>query len=75
MKPVLVAVVLAGVIALGAIDIFLFSGQPSTAAATAGSPDTTLAAQSLATPPMSSCWVPGDLIGEADPASIHCLAP
>jgi hypothetical protein len=76
MKTVLLALLLAGVIALGAVDVFISSGQPSTPPASAGSTDTTTpAAPSLDLAPpstTSACWVPGDLIGEANPASIHC---
>ena len=74
MKRILLPLLLAGVIALGALDIFFFSGQPSTSTATAGSAETTLAAEAL--PIVSSgCWVPGDLIGDANPANIRCSAP
>jgi hypothetical protein len=73
MKIILAAVLLAIGTTLGAADIFFLSGQPSTAAATAGSADTTLAAQSLgASQTSSGCWVPGDLIGEANPATVRC---
>jgi hypothetical protein len=75
MKIILLAVLLAGGVALGALDVFVFSGQPSTPAASAGSADTTLAAQSLAPYQTSNgCWVPGDLIGEANPATIRCVS-
>jgi hypothetical protein len=70
LKPVLLAVLLAGVIAFGAGDLLLFSGQPSTPAASAGGAETTLAAQPLPAP--MGCWVPGDLIGDANPAAIRC---
>ena len=69
MKNVLFAVLLAGVIA---VDFFLVFDRPSTPTASAGSADTsTLAAETLNLAPIG-CWVPGDLIGEADPASIRC---
>lgn len=75
MKIVLLAVLLAGVIAFGVLDLVISSGQPSTPAANAGAADTsTVPAQTLNVTP-SGCYVPGDLIGEADPASIHCAAP
>jgi hypothetical protein len=73
MKRVLLAVLLAGVIALGAIDIFVVSGPPSTPAATAGSTDSTLPARTLSTTP-SGCYVPGDLVGDANPATIRCAS-
>ena len=73
MKVVLLAVLLAGVIAVGALDLLLFAGQPSTAAVNAGTVDTTLAAQTLSVAP-TGCWVPGDLIGEANPATIRCTS-
>jgi hypothetical protein len=74
MKTILGATLLAGGIALGAADIFFLSGQPSTPAANAGAPDTTLSAQRLVGYQTSNgCWVPGDLIGDANPVTIHCL--
>jgi hypothetical protein len=75
MKRILLAVLLAAVIALGAIDVFIFAGQPSTPAATAGSADRTLAVQTLpALPSSHGCWVPGDLIGDANPATVRCAS-
>jgi hypothetical protein len=72
MKILLLAVLLAAVLAFGALDLFIVSGQPSTPPASAGATDTsTLAAQTLNVTP-SGCYVPGDLIGDANPASIHC---
>jgi len=72
MKIFLVALFLAAVIAFGAIDLFVVSGPTSTPAASAGSADTSLAAQTLIVGPSSGCYVPGDLIGDANPASIRC---
>jgi hypothetical protein len=74
MKIFLVALFLAAVIAFGAIDLFVVSGPASTPAASAGSADadTSLAAQTLVVAPSSGCYVPGDLIGDANPASIRC---
>jgi hypothetical protein len=75
MKIILAAALLAGGIALGAVDIVFLSGQPSTPAASTGAEDTTLAAQTLVTGHQTSngCWVPGDLIGDANPATIRCF--
>jgi hypothetical protein len=76
MKTVLLALLLAGVIALGAVDFFIVSGQPSTPPASAGSADTTTPAASpvdlAPSTTTRACWVTGDLVGEADPASIRC---
>ena len=68
------ALLLAALLALGAVDFFIVAGQLSAPAGSAGEAETTLAAQTL--PGGSNgCWVPGDLVGEANPASIHCLEP
>ena len=72
MKIVLVALLLAAVIAFGALDLFVISGPASTPAASAGSTDTSLAAQPLVIAPNTGCYVPGDLIGDANPAFIRC---
>jgi hypothetical protein len=74
MKRLALALLLAAVIAFGAIDLFIVSGPGSTPAATAGAPDTTLAAQTLNVAPSSSCYVPGDLIGDANPATVRCTS-
>jgi hypothetical protein len=73
MRRVLLALLLGGVVALGAIDLFVVSGPPSTPAASGGSTGSTLAAQTLGITP-SGCYVPGDLIGDANPATIRCAS-
>jgi hypothetical protein len=70
----LVALTLAGVIVfLGALDLLAASTGASPASGGLGGE--TLQAQTLGPSLVSTdrgCWVPGDLIGDANPASVRC---